>query len=224
VRYATRSPGYPLHESVGLVKLELLCALVIALLLLLASAPALPQQRLSAADAKDHVGETATVCGKVASTRYAASTRGQPTFLNLDKPYPNQIFTVLIWGSNRSKFGAPEIDYQGESRMRDWKDYRLSRQTRDRRKRSATIKSRAKQMTSELAPDISQVCMEPCLRNRSIDGVPALESGGATIGEATQKQSNGSLDFDGRAHVEFSLIPHREGRAFRHWLNELEDK
>ena len=48
------------------------------------------------------------------STRYADSTKGQPTFLNLDKPCPNQVFTVVIWGNNRSKFGAPENDYKGK--------------------------------------------------------------------------------------------------------------
>jgi hypothetical protein len=69
-------------------------------------------KKLTATEAKDHVGEQATVCGKVASTRYAATTRGKPTFLNLDKPYPNQIFTVLIWGENREKFGTPEEKYR----------------------------------------------------------------------------------------------------------------
>src|SRR5258708_29091121 len=77
------------------------------------SVVALAQKRLSAAEAKDHFGENATVCGDVASTRYAASSKGQPTFLNLDKPYPNQIFTVVIWGSSRSKFGTPEVGYKG---------------------------------------------------------------------------------------------------------------
>ena len=76
---------------------------------------ALAQKRLSAAEAKDHFGENATVCGEVASTRYVASSKGQPTFLNLDKPYPNQIFTVVIWGNNRSKFGAPESGYKGRN-------------------------------------------------------------------------------------------------------------
>jgi len=69
-------------------------------------------KKLTAIEAKDHVGEQAAVCGKVASTRYAATTRGKPTFLNLDKPYPNQIFTVLIWGENREKFGTPEEKYR----------------------------------------------------------------------------------------------------------------
>jgi DNA/RNA endonuclease YhcR with UshA esterase domain len=72
------------------------------------------QKKMSAAEARDHVGETATVCGNVVSTRYASSTKGQPTFLNLDKPYPNQIFTIVIWGNNRSKFGRPEVEYNGK--------------------------------------------------------------------------------------------------------------
>lgn len=66
---------------------------------------------LSAAEAKDHIGETATVCGTVASTRYLAASRGSPTFLNLVKPHPNQEFTVVIWGENRPNFGEPEKDF-----------------------------------------------------------------------------------------------------------------
>jgi hypothetical protein len=76
--------------------------------------PVVAQKRISPSEAKDHVGEVATVCGEVASTHYASSTKGQPTFLNLDKPYPNPIFTILIWGSDRSKFGLPENEYKGK--------------------------------------------------------------------------------------------------------------
>ncbi len=68
--------------------------------------------QISAVEAKEHVGKTFTVCGKVTSTRYAAATLGQPTFLNLDKPYPNQIFTIVIWGTDREKFGQPEVKYR----------------------------------------------------------------------------------------------------------------
>src|SRR5712691_1690912 len=88
--------------------LYLIAALSLATLII---EPALAQKKRTAAEAKDHIGETATVCGNVVSTRYTASTKGQPTFLNLDKPYPNQIFTLVIWGSNRSKFGRPEVEY-----------------------------------------------------------------------------------------------------------------
>ncbi len=72
------------------------------------------QSSISAAEARNHVGEKATVCGEVVSAHYAASTRGNPTFINLDKPYPNQIFTVLIWGSDRQKFGDPEEAYRSK--------------------------------------------------------------------------------------------------------------
>jgi hypothetical protein len=68
-------------------------------------------KKLTTSEAKDHIGEQATVCGKVASARYAVTSRGKPTFLNLDKPYPSQVFTVLIWGENREKFGNPEEKY-----------------------------------------------------------------------------------------------------------------
>jgi hypothetical protein len=55
----------------------LVCLIVALTLAILTIAPALAQKKLSAAEAKDHVGETATVCGNVVSMRYAASTKGQ---------------------------------------------------------------------------------------------------------------------------------------------------
>jgi hypothetical protein len=70
-------------------------------------------KKITAAEAKDHIGDRATVCGKVASTHYAKSSKGEPTFLNLDEPYPKEIFTILIWGSDRGKFGTPESEYRG---------------------------------------------------------------------------------------------------------------
>jgi len=41
-------------------------------------------------------------------------SKGQPTFLNLDKAYPNQTFTAVIWGSDRSKFGTLESALLGK--------------------------------------------------------------------------------------------------------------
>jgi hypothetical protein len=87
--------------------------LICSMLLFLSQAIA--QNTLPAEQAHNHIGERATVCGAVASTHFATTSRGQPTFLNLDKPYPNPIFTVLIWGSNRAKFGAPERDFAKKS-------------------------------------------------------------------------------------------------------------
>lgn len=90
-----------LHE-----RMRFLGSLLLLLALLIGDAGA---ARLSAADAADHIGEKATVCGTVASVKYASTTRGQPTFLNLDQPYPRQIFTIVIWGEDRRAFSyAPE--------------------------------------------------------------------------------------------------------------------
>ncbi len=69
----------------------------------------------SAAEAEAHIGEHATVCGMVASTHYARRSRGKPTFLNLDAAYPNQIFTVVIFGDDRGNFGRPEATYKGRN-------------------------------------------------------------------------------------------------------------
>ena len=81
---------------------------------LLATSSVLAQKTLTATEAKAHIGEQATVCGKVVSTRWAESSRGSPTFLNFDQPYPNQIFTLVIWGNDRSKFDNPETTYRGK--------------------------------------------------------------------------------------------------------------
>src|SRR5271165_234416 len=76
---------------------------VVAALLLSASIG--QAQTLTAAQAKAHEGENATVCGTVASERTATSSRGEPTFINLDSAYPNQLFTILVWGDDRKNVG-----------------------------------------------------------------------------------------------------------------------
>jgi hypothetical protein len=43
----------------------------------------------------------------VASAKYAENSRGQPTFLNLDLPYPDHIFTAVIWSEDRAAFDEP---------------------------------------------------------------------------------------------------------------------
>lgn len=73
------------------------------------------QQHITAAEARDHVGQVATVCGKVASLHWATRSKGQRTFINLDAPYPQQIFTVLIWSSDRPQFGDVEQSFTGKT-------------------------------------------------------------------------------------------------------------
>ena len=84
---------------------------IIALVVLIVS-QALGANSISAVQAKNHIGENATVCGQVVSTHFADTSKGKPTFLNLDEPYPHQIFTIVIWESDRTKFGNPESKYK----------------------------------------------------------------------------------------------------------------
>ena len=69
------------------------------------------QTTITPAQASKHVGKYEKVCGQVASTYYAYKSNGSPTFINLDKPYPDQIFTVMVWGSDRKNFKFKPEDF-----------------------------------------------------------------------------------------------------------------
>lgn len=68
----------------------------------------------TAQDAANHIGEMGTVCGVVVSSQFATRSKGQLTFLNLDRPYPNHIFTIVIWGKDRPKFSKPDLTFAGK--------------------------------------------------------------------------------------------------------------
>jgi hypothetical protein len=88
-------------------------------LLSLASAQSATPPRISASDAKNHTGETATVCGKVVDTKiskYALAGRGKPVNLDLDQPEPHPVFFFVTFGSQGG--ANPEeaqAAYQGKS-------------------------------------------------------------------------------------------------------------
>jgi hypothetical protein len=65
-------------------------------------------------DAVRHSGETATVCGVVASAMFEANVQDQPTLLDLGEPSPHAVFTAVIYGNNRPKFGTPETSLRGQ--------------------------------------------------------------------------------------------------------------
>jgi hypothetical protein len=85
------------------------------LLLILTTVPVWAQARLTPEEAITRVGESATVCGVVASARYAAKSKGDPTFLNLGKPYPQHVFTAIIWGRWRSRFSYQPETLEGRN-------------------------------------------------------------------------------------------------------------
>ena len=78
----------------------------------------LPAQNLQAValeEALKYHLQIRTVCGKIAGTQYAGKIKGQPTLLHMGKPYPEHVFTIVIWGADRGKFdGAPEDFYGGK--------------------------------------------------------------------------------------------------------------
>jgi len=72
----------------------------------------LAQEAIKPEEASKFVGQQKTVCGKVAgvnhpSLSYTEDLTEQPTFLNFNKPFPNQVFTVVISGVDRGKFEKP---------------------------------------------------------------------------------------------------------------------
>src|SRR5262245_40365140 len=67
---------------------------------------------LMPAAAKQSVGKDATVCGAVKSTRYAEASNRKPTFLSLDKAFPDPLFTIVIFEQDRVKFDKPEEKYR----------------------------------------------------------------------------------------------------------------
>jgi len=116
---------YPLVPAVGSRATATAVArwplLLVAALLILTTSTCAPAAggdppTIPAAEASGYVGETARVCGHVASAAYFGSVRGGPTFLNLDRPYPDQTFTIVIWSSSRGRFESPpERLYDGKS-------------------------------------------------------------------------------------------------------------
>ncbi len=58
-----------------------------------------------------HIGQYKIVKGFVSSTFYAKDQPGNPTFLNIGQPFPNEKITVIIWGANRENFIEPEKTY-----------------------------------------------------------------------------------------------------------------
>ncbi|MFC1528010.1 DNA-binding protein [Candidatus Neomarinimicrobiota bacterium] len=66
-------------------------------------------------EARKYVGQNKTVCGTVEGAYYSYRSNGKPTFINIDKPYPNNEFMIVIWGSDRYKFNPiPEVKYKNK--------------------------------------------------------------------------------------------------------------
>lgn len=67
-----------------------------------------------------HHGSTAAakgnggICGTVADVHFDGNAGGQPTFVDMGRPYPDQTLTILIWGRDRNRFNPPPESWQGD--------------------------------------------------------------------------------------------------------------
>jgi hypothetical protein len=74
--------------------------------------------KVKPADAKNHIGETVTVCGKVVDTKvpkYGIAGHGKPVSFDLDQPEPNPVFYFVAFGAQPG--GPDEViaAYQGKN-------------------------------------------------------------------------------------------------------------
>ena len=75
-----------------------------------------PSGAVAAEDAWRSKGSEQKVCGQIVDTSYATSIPNAPTYLYLDRPRPEQVFTVEIPSAKRDLFGDnPEKSLRGKS-------------------------------------------------------------------------------------------------------------
>lgn len=77
----------------------------------------IPDGAIKWTEAKKHIGETVTIYGPVKGSKYASTSNGEPTFIDLGASYPDTSrVTIVVWGEDRDNFsGSPEDMYGGKT-------------------------------------------------------------------------------------------------------------
>jgi len=70
---------------------------------------------ITAEEASQLIGEQVTIRAKVASVFYAKSSSGSPTFLNLDKNFPDNPIAVVIFENELKKLKINAQLYKGKT-------------------------------------------------------------------------------------------------------------
>jgi len=155
-------------------------------------------QSIPASEAVKHVGEQETVCGRVADIHTATASRGIPTFINFDKPYPNESFTAVVWQSDKAKVGV--VPKEGELCVKGTiTDYRGRPEIILRDKTDWSVPGKAKAATN-LSNDKHYTNVD----GQSVRS-PAYSSGGIPAG-ATAQCADGT----------YSFSTHRQGTCSHH--------
>ncbi len=74
-----------------------------------------PLDTITALEASQRIGQQVIVKGKVISTFYATNSNGKPTFLNLDKDFPNNPIVVIIFENELKKLNINAQIYKGKT-------------------------------------------------------------------------------------------------------------
>jgi hypothetical protein len=94
------------------MRYEWACAFVVTVSFVVAQEPS---GSLAPEEAWRHIGENGVVCGQIVDTSYATSVPNSPTYLYLERPRPEQVFTVVIPSAKRDLFGdSPEKSFRGK--------------------------------------------------------------------------------------------------------------
>lgn len=67
--------------------------------------------QVAASQARYFIGDETTVCGRVVATRYKPNGKADPTYLNLDKPFPDVVFSTIVFGKDRINFTYKPEEY-----------------------------------------------------------------------------------------------------------------
>jgi DNA/RNA endonuclease YhcR with UshA esterase domain len=71
------------------------------------------QKIISLEEAKDHIGDSVSVSGKVFGVKYFSEGKQAPTLINVGAAFPNQLLTVVIYGEDRERLKLePETMYR----------------------------------------------------------------------------------------------------------------
>lgn len=81
------------------------------------SEPQIPVGAINWTEADEYIGRIVTIYGDVKDTKYASTSNGSPTFIDIGAAYPSASrVTMTIWGQYRSAFpSAPESMYRGKT-------------------------------------------------------------------------------------------------------------
>ena len=73
--------------------------------------------QIGTAQVKYFFGETVTVCGQVVATKYKINGKSDPTYINLDKKWPETVFTLMVFGKDRINFSYKPEEFLTDKKI-----------------------------------------------------------------------------------------------------------